>query len=108
MAAKIAWIPGQPMGMGMGRPEMAKGMVEINKEAGKLDGMPVYETIRMGGDGTQAQAAAPGEQPGQQPLQSPPSVGFASCSGLGGRFGLAATGSWRTPASLLLDGHRNQ
>jgi hypothetical protein len=83
MAAKIAWMPGQTMGMG--RPDIAKGMVEITKEAGKLDGMPVYETIRMGGNGTEAQAAAPGAQPKQQ---QQPSAGSALGSALGGRLGL--------------------
>jgi hypothetical protein len=83
MSTKSAWMPGQPMGMG--RPDVAKGMAEVVKEAGKLDGMPVYETIRMGGDGTGAQAAAPGEQPKQQPQ---PSAGSALGSALGGRFGL--------------------
>jgi hypothetical protein len=82
MASKIAWMPGQAMGMG--RPEIAKGMVEVAKEAGKLDGMPVYETIRMGGDGTGAQA--PGETKPQQ--QQQPSAGSALGSALGGRFGL--------------------
>jgi hypothetical protein len=86
MSAKSAWMPGQPMGMG--RPDVSKGMAEVMKEAGKLDGMPVYETIRMGGDGAGAQAAAPGEQPKQQPQQPQPSAGSALGAALGGRFGL--------------------
>jgi hypothetical protein len=85
MSGKISWMPGQ---MGMGRPDVAKGMSEVTKEVGKLDGMPVYETVRMGGDGTQGQAAAPGEQPKQQAQQEKPSAGAALGSALGGRFGL--------------------
>ena len=86
MSTKINWAPGQ-MG-GMGRPDMSKGMAEVVKETSKLDGMPVYETIRMGGDGTQAQAAAPGEQPKQEQQKPQPSAGSAIGSALGGKFGL--------------------
>lgn len=85
MSGKIGWMPGQ---MGMGRPDIAKGMSEVTKEMGKLDGMPVYETVRMGADGTQAQAPAPGEQPKQQAQPQQPSAGAALGSALGGRFGL--------------------
>ncbi len=85
MAAKLAWTPNQ-MGMAA-RPDLAKGMAAMAKEAGKLEGTPVYETIRMGGEGLQAQAPAPGEQPKQQQSQQP-SVGSALGGALGGRFGL--------------------
>ena len=84
MAQKLAFVPGQ-MAM-MARPNLAKGMTVMAKESGKLEGVPVYETIRMGGEGTQAQAGPPGEQPKQQTQQ--PSVGSALGGALGGRFGL--------------------
>jgi hypothetical protein len=86
MAEKISWMPGQT-GM-MARPDLAKGMVEITKESGKLDGIPVYQTVRMGGDGTQAQAAPPGQEAKPQQQSQQPSAGAALGNALGGRFGL--------------------
>ena len=86
LAAKLAFVPGQ-MGM-MARPDLAKGMSVMAKESGKLEGIPVYETTRMGSEGLQAQAPAPGEQPKEQAKSPQPSVGSALGGALGGRFGL--------------------
>lgn len=83
MAQKIAWTPG---GMGaMGRPDMAKGMAGLQKEAAKLDGTPVLQVMKMGfhAEGQpqgQSSAQAP---PEQQQQAERPSIG----SLLGGGFG---------------------
>ena len=84
MGQKMKWTPGQNP---MIRPEMNQGMTKLSEEAAKLEGMPVYSTMRMGGAGMQAQAAQPGAQPAEQPKQGP-SAGSAVGNALGGRFGL--------------------
>src|SRR5205823_6629078 len=40
MATKLAWTPGASSMMGA-RPDMARGMANVYKEAAKLDGMPL-------------------------------------------------------------------
>ena len=93
MAEKLAFNPGG--GMFMSSPEASKNMGELYKEMGKLDGIPVLQTISMGGAGqpgsgdTSAQPGSGGQQPQQQ--QQPaarPSLGGALGGALGGRFGL--------------------
>jgi hypothetical protein len=86
MAVKLAWVPGQ-LGM-MARPDLSKGMTVMAKESGRLEGIPVYETLRMGTEGLQGQAPPPGEQPKPQAHSQQPSVGSALGGALGGRFGL--------------------
>ncbi|MCU1257854.1 MAG: hypothetical protein JWO80_739 [Bryobacterales bacterium] len=49
MAEKMAWIPGTNPMM-MSRPGMSQAMARMYKEGTKLDGMPVVEIIRMGGN----------------------------------------------------------
>lgn len=49
MAAKLDWSPGSQMAMG--RPDVAKGMAEAYKEVGKMEGVPVYQTMTMNGAG---------------------------------------------------------
>jgi hypothetical protein len=49
MAEKLNWAPGG--GMLMSNPEVMKGMAQVIKEMGKLDGMPVFMTMSMGGPG---------------------------------------------------------
>jgi hypothetical protein len=81
--------------MFMSSPEASKNMGELYKEMGKLDGIPVLQTISMGGAGqpgsgdTSAQPGSGGQQ--QQQQQQPaarPSLGGALGGALGGRFGL--------------------
>lgn len=63
MAEKLNWTPGEGMmGMLQSRPELVKGMAEIYKQSAKLNGMPVYQVIKMGGK-------LDGQAPGQN---SPP------------------------------------
>jgi hypothetical protein len=93
MAEKLAFNPGG--GMFMSSPEASKNMGELYKEMGKLDGIPVLQTISMGGAAqpgsgdSSAQPGGGGQQPQQQ--QQPaarPSLGGALGGALGGRFGL--------------------
>jgi hypothetical protein len=50
MAEKLDWTPGG--NMFMGNPQVSEGMVEVQKEMSKLDGMPVFETLTMGAEGS--------------------------------------------------------
>ena len=64
MAEKMAWAPGATPMM-MAQPQMAKGMAELQKQAAKLDGIPVYEVIKMNGSAEgmpDAQASGSGSQ----------------------------------------------
>jgi len=73
-------------------------MGELYKEIGKLDGIPVLQTISMGGmgqpgsEGASAQPGSGGQQPQQQQQQQQPaarpSLGGALGGALGGKFGL--------------------
>jgi hypothetical protein len=85
MGKKLDWAPGG-MGMMGARPDMAKGMAELYKEGAKLNGMPVFQIVKMGvhaeGQPQNGQASqAPPQQQDQQAEK--PSLG----SLLGGRFG---------------------
>jgi hypothetical protein len=93
MSEKLEWTPGANPIM-MSRPDMARAMAQLYKEGAKLDGMPVYETIKMGGkmEGT---ADASGSQPQSQSQTQasrdsappPTSVTGALGAALGGRLG---------------------
>ncbi len=90
MAEKLNWTPGgNPF---MARPEVAKGMTEVYKEAAKLDGMPVLQETKMTMEAQpSAQSAGQGQTPppAQTQTEAPPptSPGAALASALGGRFG---------------------
>ena len=47
LAEKLNWTPGG--NMFLSNPKVSEGMVEVSKEMNKLDGMPVLETVSMGG-----------------------------------------------------------
>jgi|SRR6185437_2606455 len=84
MAEKLDWTPGS--NMFMTQPQAARGMAEVYKEVGKLDGMPVFQTITMGAAG---QPAADGTQTQQQSAGSSSNSGGGGLAGaLGGKFGL--------------------
>lgn len=77
MAPKLAWTPGGvPM---MNRPDMQKAMSQLYAQGSKLDGMPVQQTIKMGGvmDGM---PAGQGQSSAATPTPSMADL-------LGGRFG---------------------
>jgi len=73
MAEKLNWSPGG--NAFMARPDVAKGMAEMEKESALLDGMPVLRTVSMGAPG-QPGAAPSGNtsqpQAQQQQQQQPP------------------------------------
>jgi hypothetical protein len=92
MGEKLAFNPGG--GMFASSPEASKNMGELYKEIGKLDGIPVLQTISMGGMGqpgsgdASAQPAGGGQQQQQQQPAARPSLGGALGGALGGKFGL--------------------
>jgi hypothetical protein len=90
MAEKIAWFPSSSI-MTMGRQDMAKAMAEAYKEAGKMEGVPLLQVMRMSAEGTPANSGGQQAQQQQQPRQEQqaqaPSVGGALGSAIGGRFG---------------------
>jgi hypothetical protein len=96
MGEKLAFNPGG--GMFMSSPQASRNMGELYKEIGKLDGIPVLQTISMGAMGQPGSEGAPaqsggGQQPQQQQQQQQqpaarPSLGGALGGALGGRFGL--------------------
>jgi hypothetical protein len=95
MGEKLAFNPGG--GMFASSPEASRNMGELYKEIGKLDGIPVLQTISMGVPGqpgsgdASAQAGGGGQQPQQQQQQQQaarPSLGGALGGALGGKFGL--------------------
>jgi hypothetical protein len=82
MAQKLDWTP-NGMGMMGARPDMAKGMAELVKQSSKLNGMPVFQIVKMG---VHAEGQAQGGQPAAQQQEQQadkPSLG----SLLGGKFG---------------------
>jgi len=95
MGEKLAFNPGG--GMFASSPEASRNMGELYKEIGKLDGIPVLQTISMGVPGqpgsgdASAQVGGGGQQPQQQQQQQQaarPSLGGALGGALGGKFGL--------------------
>jgi len=92
MSEKLNWTPGGNPMMAS-RPDMAKAMAEMYKEGSKMDGMPVYEVVKMGGtaEGMQSAQGTPQNSTQAEPERSsapPTSIGSALGGALGGRFGL--------------------
>jgi hypothetical protein len=91
MGEKLNWTPGG--NMFAANPQVSQGMAEVYKEASKLEGVPVQQTIIMGAAGTapataDGSAPPPQQQQQQQQQQPPPSAGGVLGSAIGGRFGL--------------------
>ena len=91
MAEKLAWSPGMMGGM-MNRPDLAKGMGQLAKEASKLNGVPVMQVMRMGPKLTPEQQAefAKAQQQSQQNQQQQQQAQTPSAGDAAGR---AATGA---------------
>ncbi|MDQ6679089.1 MAG: hypothetical protein M3Z09_17535 [Acidobacteriota bacterium] len=94
MSQKLAWSPAaNPL---ISRPDMQRAMAELYKEGSKMDGMPVYQTMKMGGSmegipqGSAGEANASGN--GRNAGPPPASVSEALGSALGGRLGLGGFG----------------
>jgi len=91
MAQKLNWSPGGGF-MGQGRSEMMRGMADLQKEAAKLEGVPVYQVTKFTMQGVEVpegQEPPPQQPRAQQPqVEQPeqPSVGGA-LGRLGGRLG---------------------
>jgi hypothetical protein len=88
MAQKLDWAPGG--GMMMAHPDIAKAMSELYKQSGSLDGIPVYQIVKMGAAGAGAAPPAgtqapPPQQAGAQ--DNPPSAESALGAALGGKLG---------------------
>ncbi|HKE25488.1 MAG TPA: hypothetical protein VKB88_24180 [Bryobacteraceae bacterium] len=86
MAEKIGWTPGS--NAFMGRPDIAKGMSEAYKEVSKLDGVPLFETMTIGGAGQQGTPGAAPPPPSadsqdQSQPQQKPSLGGLLGRGIG-------------------------
>jgi hypothetical protein len=92
----------------MNRPDVTKGMAEAYKEVSKLDGMPVYETVTMGGTPGQPGAAAQTPPPQQEEQQqAKPGLGGLLGRGLGVNRGKSSSNEPKqssgnsNPGSLL-------
>jgi carbon monoxide dehydrogenase subunit G len=117
MGEKLNWTPGGNPMMAS-RPDMSKAMAEMYKEGSKMDGMPVYEVVNMGGtaEGMQQNPntgqAAPAQSSTQTaPAQSsdqPTSVGGALGGALAGRFGLGKKKKTQTDDSQQAAGAQAQ
>jgi len=90
LAKELDWLPGtmgSMAGMNM-NPQMGPAMEEFRKNAVKLQGMPLLQTMTMGMGAQGQQAQAPQAQPTQQSDDSKPtSTREALGKSLGGMFG---------------------
>ena len=83
MAEKIAWTG--MSSMFAAQPGIGQGMAEAQKEASKMDGLPIYTTMSMGGAGTPPANGDPDAAAAQQQQQqsSKPSLGGMLGAGIG-------------------------
>ena len=89
MSQKIAWTPmANPL---ISRPDMQRAMSELSKEGSKMDGLPVLETIKMGGK-LEGMPDASASQSSRNSSPPPASVGDALGAALGGRLGIGGFG----------------
>jgi hypothetical protein len=84
MAAKLAWTPNSGF-LSMGGAGVGKGMSALYKEGAKMDGVPVFQIIRMGMQGEQidpatTQAAAEAQQEAEKRRAEGPNVGEAAAN----------------------------
>lgn len=95
MAQKLNWSPDAGM-FAQGRSDIARAMANLNKEAAALDGVPVFQVVKMGMKGDPNQPASsgaptPAQQPQasqqEQPPPEKPSIGGALGRLGGGRLG---------------------
>lgn len=87
MAQKLDWSP-DSSALAMGRPDVARGMASVYKEAAKMDGVPVMTVMKMmpTADGQPVSAAdnSGSQQPQSKPNTPPPSLSGVLGSKLGG------------------------
>ncbi len=90
MGQKIAWSPmSNPL---INRPDMQRAMAELSKEGSKMDGLPVLETIKMGGKlegvpDTSSSGTTSSQTSSRNSSPPPASVSDALGAALGGRLG---------------------
>jgi len=100
MAKQLDWYPSAMTNtMNMGTPQMGPAMEEFKKNAAKVKGMPLLQTVEIGTSATgtgQGQASPPtgqtpppptATQPQTQDNSTPPNARDALTKGLGGLFG---------------------
>jgi hypothetical protein len=58
LTQKLSWVPGSNP-LPMGPPEIAKGMAEVYREMAKLQGLPIYQVIRINTAATPAADSGP-------------------------------------------------
>lgn len=78
MAEAIGWMPGQMQGA---QPGMAKGMIQVNRELSKMEGLPVLQITKMTGAGVMPPGAVPPAQTQTQPAPSGGDVAEAAAKG---------------------------
>ncbi len=98
MAEKLNWTPNG--NIFMARPDLAKGMAEASSEISKLQGVPVFQTMVMGAEGTMPAEGPKAEQPEDK---NKPSLGSALGGALGGRFGLGRKKQQEPPPEASSD-----
>jgi hypothetical protein len=84
MAQELDWAP-SGFGNMMNRPDLAKAFAKLIAEGGKMQGMPVEQILRIGGDGTAGAGSVSGAQTPQGPSKA--AVGTAAGTGLAGALG---------------------
>lgn len=93
LAEKLAWTPGGGAFF-QGRSDMAKAFANLQREAAKLEGLPLLQTITMSGSGEGQSGQA--EAPAPQQESARPSIGGA-LGRLGGLGGLGRRKKEETP-----------
>jgi len=83
MSKELDWAP-TGFGAMMNRPDVAKALAKMMAEGNKMEGMPVQQIVRMGGEGTSASGDAGA---GSQSSAPKPSLGDALGGALGGKLG---------------------
>jgi hypothetical protein len=86
MGEKLNWSPGGNPLMAS-RPDMEKAMADMYKEGSKMDGMPIYEVVKMGGT-AEGMPENSGQAESTHSSAPPQSIGDALGGALAGRFGL--------------------
>jgi hypothetical protein len=88
MGEKMGYLFGSGMAqMGQMQPETLKGFAQVAEEMAKVDGVPVEQVMKMGGNGgPDAASSAPAEQ-SKAAKPSSPSASEAVAGALAGRLG---------------------
>jgi hypothetical protein len=85
MAQKVTWTPGSSA-FSQGRGDMAKAFADLQKEAAKMEGVPVLQVVSMGAAGEGQPGQTDQQTAPRQEQRAAPSIG-GSLSRLGGLGG---------------------